>query len=218
MKAASFHSVSDDSFNTRGFPWAERIPRGLELVKICYACAKDGRRIERPVGEVEVLLQQGKGVRWPDVLGCGAWPLFIVSRRVLVDWANAGVQGVVAHPVRIMDPIPKKLRGAPVPDYVWLDGCKMHGANLDFEASGFVDVRFCEECGTRLQDSQATYDRQHSGTWPMVIVGGSWNGADVFTTDLSPAAFFCTEKVVRCAKEHKHTNVKFIAADVALSL
>lgn len=93
----------------------------------------------------------------------------------------------------------------------------MMGARVDFDASGFVSVRFCERCGTRNDDLRATYDRQHSGIWPMRFLEGTWNGADVFTTDLSPAAFFCTEKVVECARQNRHTNFAFVPAERAAS-
>jgi hypothetical protein len=213
----AFFKVSHNSFETRGFPWGQEILSGLVLVKVCFACAQEGRRIERPHGEVEIRLEKRKGSRWPDVLGCGAWPLFIVSRRVLADWQHSGVRDIPAYPVRIADPVPKKLQNAPMPEYFWLDGENMPGATLDLEASGFVNVSFCPKCGTRIEDISATYKRQHTGTWPMAIIESTWNGADVFTTDLSPAAFFCTEKVLECAKRNKHTNFRFVPAAVAAS-
>jgi hypothetical protein len=158
----AFYKVSHNSFETHGFPWAQKILCGLNLVRVCYACAQEGRRIYRPCGEVEILLEKRKGNRWPDVLGCGSWPLFIVSGRVLDDWQQSGVQDILACPVRIVGPLPKRLQGLPVPEYFWLDGENMFGARLDFEASGFVDVSFCPECGTRMDDISATYGRWQS--------------------------------------------------------
>lgn len=213
----SFFNVSDDSFGMHSFPWGQRILKGLELVKVCYACADGGRRIERPHGEVELLLQKDKGTRWPDVLGCGAWPLFVVSRRILLDWNSAGIRDVVAYPVRLATPLPRKLQTIPPPDYFWLDGEQMLGARLDLEASGFVGVSVCEKCGTQLYDIKATYQRQHGATFPMEFIKSSWSGADVFTTNLSPGVFFCTERVFECAKNNRHTNFRFVPSAVAAS-
>ena len=84
---------------------------------------------------------------------------------------------------------------------------------MDFEASGFVDVRFCAECGTRTDEISATFHRQHSGVWQYVFRRGTWNGSNVFTTDLSPCRFFCTEAVVDCARKYKLTNFRFIPVE-----
>jgi hypothetical protein len=143
--------------------------------------------------------------------------LFIVTKRVLDDWRDDGIGEFPISPLEILPPLPPLLMNLPMPEYFWLDGEQMPGARLDFEASGFVGTRFCPACGTRLSDIGATYDRQHSGTWPMALVEGSWSGANVFTTDLSPAAFFCTEKVLDCARKHRHTNFRFVPSNVAAS-
>lgn len=207
-----FYEMAHNSSATRGFPWAWKIIEGLELVKVCYACSKEGRQIQRPMGDIAVELEQGRGTRWPDILGCGSWPVFIVSRRVLDDWQTDGVGTFPSNRVIIMGSLPPKLVNVPRPDYFWLDGTKMQGGKLDFEESGFVDVRFCPECGTRLDDISATSARQRTGEFPMKIVPGTWTGSNVFTTDLSPAAFFCTDKVFKSANRRKHLNFRFEAA------
>lgn len=211
-----FFSISDNSFNVRGFPWVQEIFRGLELVKICYTCVREGRRIERPRGELEVSLERGKGNRWPDILGCGAWPLFIVSGRVLDAWDKAGISDILRYPLKIAEPLPVRLRSICPPEYVWLDGEQMLGGELDFDASGFVGVSFCPECHTPIYEIAATYDRQHATKMPLTIIEESWNGKDLFTTNLSPTAFFCTEKVLDCANANKHSNFRFIPSEVAV--
>jgi len=142
----------------------------------------------------------------------------IVSGRVLKDWKRAGI-GVFPHEkVEIVEPLPKRLEKVPPPDYYWLDGKRMFGAKMDFEASGFCGMHFCPSCGRQDHDVDATYDRQNDGrTWPMAIVGSSWNGSHVFTVDLSSATFFCTEAVVECARRNKHTNFCFVPAERAAS-
>lgn len=211
-----FFRITHNSFETRGFPWGQRISRGLELVKVCYTCDKEGLRVQRPRGEVEIELEPEKGTKWPDVLGVGHWPLFVISKRVIDHWRAIGISGLRAHPVRFAEPVPRKLDSCGR-DYWWLDGAEMSGAKLDFDASGFVGVSFCPNCGTRSHDIDATYDRQHSATWPMAFVKGSWTGADLFTTDLSPTMFFCTEKIVEAARREKHSNFLFVPAEVAAS-
>jgi len=213
--STKFYQCSDNSNWTRGFPWVSRIVSGLRRVVCCDLC---NVTIDRPSGTVQVTLQPNKGVQWPDVLGCGGeYPLTIVSHRVLNDWRKDGVGEFPAGRLEILDPIPAKLPRDQTPEYFWLDGAQMLGAKVDFDASGYVDVRFCPKCGRRTDNVSATYKRQHSGVWPTAFLPGTWNGANVFTTDLSPAAFYCTEKVVECAREHRHTNFKFVPAEVAES-
>jgi len=214
-----FFDVSHNSFDTRGFPWGQSILRGEELVRVCYECTKDpeGRKTWQTRGHVELLLEQGKGNRWPDVLGCGAFPLFIVSRRVIDDWREDGIGEFPSNPVKIANPLPKRLQGTEVPEYFWLDGDAMIGAKLDFDKSGFIGVSFCPACSARTHNIRTTYDRQHSGTWPKMFLEGSWNGTHIFTTDLSSTSFFCTEVVVACARKHKHTNFRFVPAERAAS-
>jgi hypothetical protein len=93
----------------------------------------------------------------------------------------------------------------------------MMGAQLDPEASGFVRVSSCPDCGTRMYDITRTYQQHSSGSWPMAVRRETWNGADVFTTDFSPTQFFCTDKVVTCARENRHTNFRFVPAEIAAS-
>jgi len=167
--------------------------------------------------DIDLLLQRNKGSKWPDALGCGAEPLFIVSKRVIEDWKREGIGDFPTHKVVIASPYPKKLENTKRPEYLWLEGEDMLGAKIDFEASGYVGVVFCSKCGRRSDDISATYDRHHSGVWPEVIIPGSWNGSNIFTTDISQYAFFCTELVLECAKKYRHMNFQFIPIERSAS-
>jgi hypothetical protein len=206
-----FFSVLDNSFHTRGFPWAWRIVVGLDNKGECPECQGP---LAQPEGDLQVLLERNKGSKWPDVLGCGAYPLFIVSERVLEAWRNDKVgEFPIGGRVSFSAPLPKKLERTNPPSYFWLDGAKMLGAKLDFDASGFVGVQFCGTCGRRWDNVKATYDRQHSLPWAYVFVDGTWTGSNLFTTDLSPTAFFCTERVVETARKHQLTNFRFVPVE-----
>jgi hypothetical protein len=164
-------------------------------------------------GDIDVTLEPRKGSAWPDVLGCGAYPFFIVSKRVIEAWRQEGIGPFPHHRVNILSPLPEKLRSRPHPQYFWLDGTGLRGALLDFAASGFVGVRFCPRCGNRTEDIGATYERRRSTAFPFEFVPGTWAGAKVFTTDLSPTKFFCTEDIVRCATAYDLTNFRFLRAE-----
>jgi len=206
-----FFRVSDNSFHTRGFPWIARIEVGLEHKGICPEC---GGSLTQPRGDLQVALERNKGSKWPDAIGCGHYPLLVVSARVLSAWRNAKLGDFpVGGMVTLLPPFPKKLEKHEPPVYCWLDGAMMFGARLDFEASGFVGVQFCSRCSRRWDDIPATFQRQHSQRWGYVFWKGSWKGANLFTTDISPTAFFCTNAVVESAKEHALTNFRFIPVE-----
>jgi hypothetical protein len=206
------YSVSDNSFHSNDFPWAWRIQSGIDFsLPPCPECDGPQTRLQ---GDMEMLLERKKGSNWPDIMGCGAYPLLIVSEQVLNVWLNDGVgQFPIGGRVSFLPPIPRKLEPTKAPAYFWLDGKQMLGAKLDFDASGFVGVQFCSRCGRRWDDVKATYDRQHSQPWSYVFVEGAWTGSNLFTTDLSPTAFFCTERVVECARKHQLTNFRFVPVE-----
>jgi hypothetical protein len=206
----SFLSVTHDSFGSKDFPWAERVAAGLTRGAACEVCGVAPLVAE---GDIDVTLEPRKGRAWPDVLGCGGYPFFIVSGRVVEAWGEDGVGDFPRHRVNVLPPFPERLRASTPPEYFWLDGAKMRGALLDFEASGFVGVRFCPRCGNRTDDVGATYERRRSKTWPFELIQGTWTGAKLFTTDLSPTKFFCTEDVQRSAARHALTNFRFLRAE-----
>jgi hypothetical protein len=150
---------------------------------------------------------------WPDVLGCGSYPFFIVSGRVLDVWLKESVGKVPHHKVTIRGSLPKRLSGKNPPAYRWMDGSKMRGALLDYKTSGIVGVKFCPKCGYRTHNVPATYDRQHSKKYPYAFIRDSWNGAKLFTTDLSPTLFFCTDDLLRCARSYALTNFRFLPVE-----
>ena len=205
-----FFSVSDNSLYTSLFPWIDKIIEGLTDG---HKCSKCGSIVRYPHDDIIVSLEPSKGTAWPDVLGCGSFPLFIVSENVIEAWRREGIGEYPLHRVSISRPLPEQLQTTKTPAYFWIDGKKLKGAAIEFESSGFVDVRFCEVCGTRTDDIISTYKRQHSEIWPYVFRQGSWNGDNLFTTDLSPTAFFCTEALVKCATKYRHTNFRFIPTE-----
>lgn len=206
----SFFAVRHNSFQNRGLPWIDRIRTGLQSDGLCPEC--EGIH-NRPVGELQVSLERTKAKHWPDVLGSGEYPLLIVSNRVLEAWQTEGVGVFPSSRVTLLPPHPKGLESLEPPAYFWLDGGNMLGARMDFDASGFVDVCFCSTCGRRSDNIKATYSRQNSRVWPYTFVDGTWTGQNLFTTDLSPAAFFCTQLVVDCAVKYRHTNFRFIPVE-----
>lgn len=198
--------VKHDSFHGKEtrYPWATKILRSMDRVDECDQC---GGANTSPRGDLTVQLEPHQGREWPDILGCGAYPLLIVSDTALKLWCTLGLKPP-KWKVFIDGPMP----GLPPPDrrtYWWVDGASMLGAKVDFDKSGYVGVRFCRKCGRREDDVAATYERQRERVWPTVFVRESWNGAQLFTTDISPTRFFCTQVIADASKDAKLTNFRF---------
>jgi hypothetical protein len=210
-----FFTISHNSFHKVGFPWISSLTEGFGQIYYCKTC---DRSLHYASGQIAAILERHKGSKWSDILGCGAFPFFIVSGKVIESWEKEGIGSFPIHKVIIQSPLPKKLVGTAPPDYYWIDGGKLKGALMDFEASGFVDVKFCPECGTRTNNISATFKRQHSlEVCRYVFRPSSWNGLHLFTTDISDTAFFCTEAVVNCAKKYGLTNFRFIPIDEGIN-
>lgn len=202
----SFFSISNNTLLTRGYPWIGPIVEGLTPLTFCISCRAPQRYIN---GKIKVLLERRKGTKWPDALG-GAY--FIVSQRVIDCWDVEGIGVFPIQPVEIAEPYPQKLEGTEPPKYFWIDGRKLNGALVDFQASGYVIREFCSECGRRIENISETFKRQYASgvEFSYVFQDDTWNGANLFTTDISEGKFFCTEKIVECARKYKLTNFRFI--------
>lgn len=207
----NFYTISDNSFHTRGFPWISKINSGREFW-ICSVCEKPVYKVE---GDIAVELDPRKGTRWPDTLGIGAGPmLFIVSKKFVDAYIceNLGELNIGGE-VNFAEPIPKKLRLVAIPKYFWIDGQKQLGADFDFETSGFTKMQSCLECGSLLFDTSKVSSLERIDKYPNAIFDGSWNGMNLFTTDLSPTKFFCTRKVLELAYKHQLTNFRFLTIE-----
>lgn len=205
---SSFFSISDNTLSTRGYPWIRSIVEGLTPLSFCIACRAPQ---DYANGKIRVLFERRKGTKWPDALG-GAYAYFIVSQRVIDCWEIEGIDTFPIQPVEIAEPYPQKLEGTNPPKYFWIDGKKLNGALVDFQASGFVNFGFCSECGRRIENISETFKRQYAtgAKFSYVFQENAWNGLNLFTTDISYAKFFCTEKIVECARKYRLTNFRFI--------
>lgn len=203
-----FFTVSDNTLRSTTSPLISSLGAGYGVIYSCNSC---GRTLRGANGPIEAILDPQHGSRWLDAIGCG--PMLIVSERVIDAWQTDGLGELPYHPLNFLPPFPRKLRGTEPPNYYWIDGGGLRGALLDFDASGFAGVKFCPECSTRSDNIWATGELQASRPWPFVLRPGSWNGAHLFTTDLSHTAFFCTDALLNCAARHRLTNFKFIALE-----
>jgi hypothetical protein len=163
-------------------------------------CSKCGSIEKYPSGEFDVLLEGGG--KYPDVLGCGAYPFLILSDRVIDALKGASISCFHTYKVGIKE---LKSRSKNIyleipPQYfrVEIDGV----CQIDLEKSCIKVISYCPEC-------------HNLDTRPFVpegfkIVSGSWDGSDLFRDPiLYPRVNFCTSKFMDIAHQYKFTNFRF---------
>jgi hypothetical protein len=202
-----FYEVGDNTSYTRGVPEIGEIFVGLNNDGECPKCGVSRRE---PAGDLQVSLYTKRAEFWPDAIACGDYPCFVVSENFVNAMRGRGVRLELGGKVEFVMADKGGLSLEDAPAYFWIDGNKHFAATMDFESSGFVDVRFCEICGTRSDNIGLTYDRQHADPAPPTVFNyNASSGLDLFTTDLAPTAFFSTDRAFNCAKHHKLTNLAF---------
>jgi hypothetical protein len=193
-----FYEFSHNSSYTRGFTWAASIYPRSEVVH--YVCQNCGSVKHYPRGEFDVALEGG--TKYPDVLGCGAYPFLIVTENVVLDWKGAGVTSFEKFKVgiaSIKSKSPRFYEQAP-PKYFRIE--ITGSCEIDLEASGLEVISFCQNCG-------------HFRTKPAVASGfqmveGSWDGSFLFRDIIKyPHVTFCTLNILELAHRNHHTNFRF---------
>ena len=159
---------------------------------------------------MSAVLDQNSARHWPDVLGSGDLLLFVASSRFMAALAEEKIYAEVGGRVSILEPLPAGLPRSEARTYFWVDGERHRAAVMDYDASGFVDAVECEGCGRVSYDiAKTNARRQGDPPAPIVFDYDPASGLDLFTTDMTPLTFFCTERVLECAKRHRLINLAF---------
>lgn len=211
----SILTVGHASFDVRGAPWVQDILGGMKTAK-CELCLRELCEFDLNVA-VRVALDPKQGTFWPDMLACGAYPLFIISDDAVRAWQLSSLAQLLLGTIELIGEMPKGLRGQVQKRYFWVDGTQMRAALLDFDTAGFVDAESGKACGTRSYNISKTYERQHSGLAAYSFLEFTRTDLELFTSDLSPTLFFCKDAVVACAREHNLTNFRFVPLDWGVS-
>lgn len=194
----SFYKFRDNSSYTRGYTWAASIIPQSEIYH--RECAECGVVEHYPTGAFGVIVEGG--TKYPDLLGCGAYPFLIVSQKVITAWQQAEITAFHTYPVSIALVKARKLQGVAQPQYfrVEIDG----RCEIDLVASGVQLIRLCPECGRVIEQPTMAHERSYR------MKTGSWDGSPIFRDPiLYPRINFCTARMLEVAREHRFTNVRF---------
>lgn len=180
---------------------------GYAEKRLAFECPRCGRRETEPVGTILLRPPRTGGTFWSDATETsGGVSGLYVSARVKEALDAAGARYGKAFSAVVEPPYPKKLQNCKPPEYFHITG--ELGARLDFEASGYRVTYTCPACGRIKTDplSKPTRDQ---------FLEASWNRSDIFFTDLSPAAMFCTQRILELARAHRWTNFRFVPLNEA---
>lgn len=195
----TFYAIEDRTLYARGMPWIAEFTQGVVRGRECAVC---GGLVHRAEGDMRALLERKRGTQWPDVIGCGhLYGTLVASSRFVEALRSESVRVELGGRVEFDEPGPRRLSLADAPEYHWVDGERHLAARYDFAASGYQGVEHCASCGRLTQSTEPPRDH------PVVVDYDASSGLDLFTTDLNPRAFFCTERVLECARKHGLTNV-----------
>jgi hypothetical protein len=195
-----FYDLAHNSNYTRGWTWAASLlPRLSSVGRRCNACGRGpffaGGYPSLPLG-----IGVEGGTKYPDVLGCGSYPLLIVSQAMVDDWRGGGVTGYELFPVTVVAAKGPRIREQGPPPYYHV---RVTGrCRLDLKAMGMRVTSTCRACGSREYVPVVARG--------CVIDERTWDGSDLFVSDLSPAITFCTQKVYDLASLNRRTNVRLV--------
>jgi hypothetical protein len=191
-----FYEFGDNSPYEKNWVVAARIHPKSHLVK--WICPECGRAAQYPAGSFDVTVERGS--EFPDILGCGACPLLILSERVVTALKGAGVSCFHSSPVGIAAIQESRALLQDAPDYFRLE---ISGeCMIDIAGSGATIKRICGRCGEISVDPPVTREFK--------IIEGSWDGCVLFhDRRYFPRVPFCTQKLIDLATANGFTNFTF---------
>ncbi len=190
-----FYELAHNSAYQKKWTFAASIhPKSHVLEWHCPEC---GRAATYPAGAFDVTIEGGSA--FPDFLGCGAYPLLIVSGRVVSAFKAAGIECFQGHAVGIAGVRETHLRCEDAPAYFRIEIAGE--CMIDFAASGATLERICPRCGE--VKFQPPVIRQFA------IIDGSWDGCDLFRDHrYFPRVSFTTKRVADLVRTHALTNCR----------
>jgi hypothetical protein len=210
-----FYSLGDNSIFSRKWVWAWSVkPMPDEIGVLCDVCQRGrlypGRYPQRPleayVGPLDG--QPESDFKYPDILGCAA-PYLIVSDTVISDWETHNITGYRKFLIEITQATDAQIKRAVPPKYYHIEVTGR--CQLDLDASGIRIVYLCPKCGYREEELLEDNPVENPfGSFPFAFHKETWDGSDLFVSDLFDRTYFCSQKIFDLASQNKHTNFRFV--------
>lgn len=179
------------------------LPRLATISKRCDVCNK-GRLYPGRYPERALDARVADGISYPDILGCGSYPFFIISEVTLLLLKHYGVESFQSFPMNVIQATGSTIKTITPPQYHHLQIAV--GCEVDFPAMGASVLEHCPKCFFTRFDSpyNFSYDR------PFVVKESSLRGYDLFISEFLPCIPICTSRLRDIVEQSYGTNFKFI--------
>ena len=124
-----FYDISHNTAYSKGMPEIEEISEGRIDLGKCPECS--GFRLY-PSGGLRVRLGNDHATMWPDVIGCGSYPCFVVSARFVRAMEKNGIRHILGGTVDFVEPVENGLLLEDALQYFSIDGERHFAAKMDF--------------------------------------------------------------------------------------
>lgn len=205
-----FLCMRDNTHFSRGWTWAYKIqPNPRDLGELCPVCGK-GRWFPSSYPRLPLLATVEGGSKYPDVLGCGSYPLLLLSSRVMESWSLHDIKGYKHYPLATIAEPNSKICLATAPTYHHVEVTGR--CQFDLTAMGLRLIFTCPKCGYvdyKRDKSSFEADDPFEDFMEYRFLEETWDQADVFTTEIFPHLTFCTSRIVELAKKYGYSNFRF---------
>lgn len=176
------YSITDNTIEETQWTWAiEALPRLAAISERCDVCHR-GRLYPGPYPERALDAEVEDGTSYPDILGCGSYPFFIISEVTLLHLKSCSVESFQPFPLNIIQATGSIIETVNPPQYHHLKIAV--GCELDFPAMGVSVLEHCPKCYFSRFDPSSDFD--------LVVKENSLCGYDLFVSEFLPCIAICT--------------------------
>jgi hypothetical protein len=127
------------------------------------------------------------------------------------NWEANNITGYKKYPAPVIQATGSKIKQRTPPPYYHIQVTGR--CELDLEAIGIRIVTLCPKCGYGreefLVDDPHRDQENPFGFFPFVIKEETWDGSDLFVSELFDRHIFCSQKVFDLAGLNRRTNFRF---------
>lgn len=193
------YSITDNTIEETQWTWAiEALPRLAAISERCDVCHR-GRLYPGLYPERALDAEVEDGTSYPDILGCGSYPFFIISEATLLNLKHYGVESFQSFPLNITKATGPTIEAVTPPQYYHLKisvGCE-----LDLHAMGISVLEHCSKCYFTKVDPSYDFD--------LVVKEKSLRGYDLFISEFFPCVTICTSRFKEIVEQSRGTNFGF---------
>jgi hypothetical protein len=174
-------------------------------------CKKEEWYITVPHLSMNVLLKKNIGSVWPDLLSDNQYFEYVIfSDKVYQLLEQAGLSNIRGGIVNIVGEYWEPLTTENKPDYYWVNFDNLNKYEIDWDKSGYKDIKICSECRAKRFDISKTMDYMLANPAnPLFLEQKLRENEILFTVEQRFTQIFFTNNFLQMIRENKLTNFRF---------